>query len=348
MFKVKIGHRLIGEGEPVFIVAEAGVNHNGKVGLGKKLVDAAKFSGADAVKFQTFRVQKIVTKYAEKADYQKQAGRRESQYEMLRKLELSFEDIKRLFDYAKQRGIIFLSSAFDEESVDLLDQLGVCAFKVASGEITNLPLLRYVAEKKKPVILSTGMSTYEEVEEALGTLRKSGAKEIVLLHCITSYPARVEDANLRTIETLRNRFKLPVGFSDHTQSIVVPVVAATLGAVLIEKHFTISKDLPGPDHRASLEPSKFKEMVTAIREVEKSLGNGEKKLTADEEEIKKAVRRSIVARVRIPKGTVIREDMLDFKRPGTGLRPGDLGRVVGKKAKKGIEADELITLEKLC
>ena len=348
MFKVRIGDRLIGEGEPVFIVAEVGVNHNGKVDLGKKLVDAAKISGADAVKFQTFKVQNVVTKYAEKADYQKQASPKESQYEMLRKLELSFKNITRLFDYANQRHITFLSSAFDKESVDLLDQLGVNAFKVASGEITDFPLLRYIAEKKKPVILSTGMSTYEEVEEALSTLRKGGAEEIVLLHCVTSYPARVEDANLRTIETLRNRFKLPVGFSDHTQSITVPVVAATLGAVLIEKHFTLSKNLPGPDHRASLEPSEFKEMVAAVREVEKSLGDGEKRLTADEEEIKKAVRRSIVARVRIAKGTVIREDMLDFKRPGTGLRPRDLGKIVGKKTKKSIEADELITFEKLC
>jgi N,N'-diacetyllegionaminate synthase len=348
VFKVRIGDRLVGRGEPVFIVAEAGVNHNGKVELGKKLVDAAKVSGADAVKFQTFRVQKVVTRYAGKADYQKQADSKESQYEMLRKLELSFEDIKGLFDYAGQRHIMFLSSAFDKESVDLLDQLGVSAFKVASGEITNFPLLRYIAEKKKPVILSTGMSTCEEVEEALGTLRKVGAKDIVLLHCVTSYPARVEDANLRTIETLRNRFKLPVGFSDHTLSIAVPVAAAALGAVLIEKHFTLGKDLPGPDHRASLEPSEFKQMVMAIREVEKSLGDGEKRLAADEEEIRKATRRSIVARVRIPKGTVIREDMLDFKRPGTGLRPGDLGKVVGKKAIKGIEADELITFEKLC
>jgi N,N'-diacetyllegionaminate synthase len=348
VFKVMIGDRLVGEGEPVFIVAEAGVNHNGKVELGKKLVDAAKVSGADAVKFQTFKVHKVVTKYAGKADYQKQAYQKESQYEMLRKLELSFEDIKELFDYARHRHIMFLSSAFDEESVDLLDRLGVSAFKVASGEITNFPLLRYIAEKKKPVILSTGMSTCEEVEEALGTLRKGRAKDIVLLHCVTSYPARVEDANLRTIETLRNRFKLPVGFSDHTLSIAVPVAAAALGAVLIEKHFTLGKDLPGPDHRASLEPSEFKQMVMAIREVEKSLGDGEKRLTADEEEIRKAARRSIVARVRIPKGTVIREDMLDFKRPGTGLRPGDLGKVVGKKAIKGIEADELITFEKLC
>lgn len=347
MSKVRIGDRLIGKGEPVFVVAEAGVNHNGKVDLGKKLVDAAKASGADAVKFQTFKAQQLVTKTAEKAKYQKQSGLKESQYEMLRKLQLSFEDIKKLFNHAKQRHIIFLSSAFDEESVDLLDQLGVCAFKVASGEITNFPLLQRIAAKKKPVIVSTGMSTYEEMEEALVTLKKSGAKEIVLLHCVTSYPARIEDANLMMIETLRNRFKLPVGFSDHTQSIRVPAAAVALGAVLIEKHFTLSNDLPGPDHKASLEPNEFKQMVTAIREVEKSLGDGKKRLTVDEEEIKKTVRRSIVARVRIPKGTVIRDDMLDFKRPGIGLRPGDLGKVVGKKAKKSIEADELISLEKL-
>jgi N-acetylneuraminate synthase/N,N'-diacetyllegionaminate synthase len=348
VFKVRIGDRLIGQGEPVFIVAEAGVNHNGKVGLAKKLIDTAKVSGADAVKFQTFKTHKVVTKYAEKAHYQKQIHLKESQYDMIKKLELAFEDTKKLFDYAERRKITFLSSAFDEESVDLLDCLGVGAFKVASGEITNFPLLRYIAQKKKPVILSTGMSTYEEIQEALDTLRKDGAKEIVVLHCVTSYPARIEDANLRTIETLRNRFRLPVGFSDHTLSTTVPAVAVALGSVLIEKHFTLSKELPGPDHRASLEPSEFKHMVSTIREAERALGDGVKRLTAEEEEIRKVARRSIVARVRIPIGTTLREDMLDFKRPGIGLEPKHINQVIGKKAKKDIAPDELITFEKLC
>jgi N-acetylneuraminate synthase/N,N'-diacetyllegionaminate synthase len=347
VFKVRIGDRVIGEGEPVFIVAEAGVNHNGKVDLGKKLVDVAKVSGADAVKFQTFKVQKVVTKYAEKADYQTQTGLKESQYEMLKKLELAFEDIKKLFDYAERRKITFLSSAFDEESVDLLDHLGVYAFKIASGEITNFPLLRYIAGKKKPIILSTGMSTYEEIEEALGTLRKSGAKKIVLLHCITSYPARIKDANLRTIETLRNRFKLPVGFSDHTLSIAVPVAAAALGAVLIEKHFTLDKNLPGPDHKASLEPNQLKEMIAAVRDVEKALGTGKRKLTKDEEKIKNLVRRSVVARVNIPKGEVITESMLDTKRPGTGIDPRNMDLIIGRRAKMKIARDEQIAFEQL-
>lgn len=347
MLKVRIGDRMIGQREPVFIVAEAGVNHNGKVGLAEKLVDVAKVSGADAVKFQTFRVCKVVTKYAEKADYQKQTGAKESQYEMLKKLELASEDIKKLFDYAKRTKITFLSSAFDEESVDLLDHLGVSAFKVASGEITNFPLLRYIAEKKKPIILSTGMSTYEEIDEALSTLRKSGAEEIVLLHCVTSYPARIEDANLRNIETLRNKFKLPVGFSDHTLSIAVPVAAAALGAVLIEKHFTLDKNLPGPDHKASLEPGQLKEMIAAVRETEKALGTGKRKLTKDEEKIKNLVRRSVVARVNIPRGEVITESMLDTKRPGNGIDPRNMDLIIGRMAKRKIARDEQIAFEQL-
>jgi N-acetylneuraminate synthase/N,N'-diacetyllegionaminate synthase len=347
VLKVRIGDRLIAQGEPVFIVAEAGVNHNGKVDLGKKLIDVARVSGADAVKFQAFKVRKVVTKYAEKADYQKQTGLKESQYEMLKKLELASEDIKKLFDYAKRRKITFLASAFDEESVDLLDHLGVCAFKVASGEITNFPLLRYIAGKKKPIILSTGMSTYEEIEEALGTLRKSGAEEIVLLHCVTSYPARIEDANLRNIETLRNKFKLPVGFSDHTLSIAVPVAAAALGAVLIEKHFTLDKNLPGPDHKASLEPDQLKEMIAAVRDVEKALGTGKRKLTRDEEKIKNLVRRSVVARVNIRRGEVITKSMLDTKRPGTGMDPRNMDLIIGRRAKRKIARDEQIAFEQL-
>jgi N,N'-diacetyllegionaminate synthase len=347
VLKVNIGGKVIGQEEPVFVVAEAGVNHNGKFDLGKRLVDVAKASGADAVKFQTFKLSRVVTKYAEKAEYQKRAGGGESQYEMLRKLELSFEDTERLFDYAKQKGIIFFSSAFDEESVDLLDHLGVCAFKVASGEITNFPLLRYIAKKRKPVILSTGMSTFEDVKRALDTLRENGTDEIVLLHCVTSYPARVKDVNLRTIETLRNRFRLPVGFSDHTLSMAVPVAAVALGAVVIEKHFTVDRNLRGPDHKASLEPDQLKEMVAAIRDVEKAMGTGEKKLTKDEEKIRNLVRRSVVARVDIPKGEIITESMLDTKRPGTGIDPRNMDLIIGRRAKRRIVRDEQIAFEQL-
>jgi N,N'-diacetyllegionaminate synthase len=348
MKKIKIGGALLGEGEPCFIVAEAGVNHNGDVNLAKELIDAAKHAGADAVKFQAFRAERVVTKYAEKADYQKETtGSNKLQYDMIRRLELKDEEFKELFNYAEKNNIIFLSSAFDKDSVDLLSDLGVPAFKVPSGEITNFPLLRHIAEKKKPIILSTGMSTLNEIEEALEVIRERGVEDIVLLHCVTSYPAKIEDANLRVIETLRHRFKLPVGFSDHTLGITIPIAAAALGAVLIEKHFTLDRTLPGPDHRASTEPDELKDMIRAIRKVEKALGDGIKKPTEDEERIKKVVRRSIVAKTEILKGTIITEDMLDFKRPGIGIEPRHLNEVVGRRAKKDIKPDELITFDKL-
>ncbi len=348
MKKIRIGDRLLGESEPTFIVAEIGVNHNGSVNRARKLIDAAKSAGADAVKFQAYKTERIVTKYAEKAKYQKETtDPKKSQYDMLKKLELKDADFVELHRYAKKRSIIFLSSAFDEESVDLLAGLDVSAFKVPSGETTNFPLLRHIAEKKKPIILSTGLSTLDEIGEAIRVMEEKGVEDIVLLHCVTSYPAKAEDVNLRVMDFLKRSFGCPVGFSDHTLGISIPIAATALGAVLIEKHFTLDKKMSGPDHRASLEPDEFKQMVTAIRDVEKAMGDGIKRLTKGEEQIKKAARRSVVARVKIRKGTVIRENMLDLKRPGTGLEPKDLSKILGKKAKKDILADELITLEKL-
>jgi N,N'-diacetyllegionaminate synthase len=348
MKKVKIGDKLVGEGEPTFIVAEIGVNHNGSIDIAKKLIDAAKDAGADAVKIQAFKTERIVTKYAEKASYQKENTRSEkSQYDMLKKLELKDEQIEELYDYAKIKRIDFLSSVFDKESVDLLSKLKVPAFKIASGEISNFLLLRYIAEKKKPIILSTGMSTLGEIEEALEDIREKGVEDIILLHCVTSYPAKTEEANLKVIKVWQNSFGLPIGFSDHTLGIATPVAAVALGSALIEKHFTLDKTMPGPDHRASLEPDEFKEMVDAIRDVEKALGDGVKRLTEEEERIKKVVRRSIVAEVSIPKGKTIAENMLDLKRPGIGLEPRYVDKVVGMKAKKNIKADELVTFDKL-
>jgi N,N'-diacetyllegionaminate synthase len=347
MRKIKIDCKLVGDGEPVFVVAEAGVNHNGSIVLAKRLVDAAKNAGADAVKFQTFKTEKVVTEYAKKADYQKSAGSNESQYEMLRKLELKNERFTELFDYAKKKGIIFLSSAFDKESVDLLNNLGVSAFKVASGEITNFPLLRYIAGKKKPIILSTGMSTIHEISEALKIIRKEGVQDIILLHCVTSYPARKEDINLRVIETLRRKFKLPIGFSDHTLGPVVSIAAVALGAVLIEKHFTLDRNLSGPDHSMSMQPNELKEMIAAIHEAKKALGTGVKRLTEDEKKTKKIARRSVVAKVSIRKGTIITESMLDTKRPGTGIDPRRMNLIVGKRTRQDIARDELITFKKL-
>ncbi len=348
MRTIQIADKLVGNNEPVFVVAEVGVNHNGSVATGKKLIAAAKDAGADAVKFQTFKTDKVVTKYAAKADYQKiGVSQNESQYEMIKKLELGPDKIAELFDCAQKEDIIFLSSAFDRESVDLLDRLGVAAFKIASGEITNFPLLQYIAGKGKPLIMSTGASTIAEIGEALKTVRRDGAQDVILLHCVTSYPARKEDSNLRTIVTLKKRFKLPVGFSDHTLGIEVSIAATALGAVLIEKHFTLNRNMPGPDNRMSLQPDELKELIAAIRNVKTALGNGVKRLTKDERKIRDIVRRSLVARVDIPEGTIITESMLDFKRPGTGIAPSRSNLVIGKRAGKNIARDELITLEKL-
>lgn len=346
MRRIKIAGRTIGLGHPCFIVAEAGVNHNGKISLAKKLIDTAKGADADAVKFQAFKAERIVTKTAEKAKYQKVAGEG-SQYNMLKKLGLSENEFKELANYAGKKKIIFLATPFDSESVDLLEKLGVPAFKVASGEIINFPLLRHMAKKRKPIILSTGMSTLQEVKEALEVLRSGGARDIVLLHCVSTYPAKIEEINLRAIETLKREFKLPVGLSDHTLSLAVPIAAAALGAVVIEKHFTLDRKLPGPDHKASLEPEKLREMVARIREVERALGDGIKRPTKSEEAVKKVARKSVVARVNIPKGVTITETMLDIKRPGTGIEPKYLGKILGQITKASIKKDELITWDKV-
>jgi len=348
MRRIKIATKLISESDPCFIIAEAGVNHNGDIDMAKKLIDVAREAGADAVKFQTFKAEGAVSKNAEKAAYQKETtGAQESQFDMIKKLELSTRDFAELFTYAQRKGIIFLSSPFDEGSVDLLDRLDVPAFKIASGEITNFPLLKYIARKKKPIILSTGMSTLAEVEEALDVIREEGIQEIILLHCVSCYPAKVEDINLKAMETLKHTFKLPVGLSDHTLGITIPIAAVTLGACIIEKHFTLDKNLSGPDHKASLEPEELRQMVQAIRDVEKARGDGIKKPTREEEENKKVARRSIVARVDIPKGTTISEEMLDVKRPGTGIKPKYLNKVIGIKAKENIHSNELISFAKL-
>lgn len=348
MDEIKLGNKLIGKGRPCFIIAEAGVNHNGDIKLAKKLIDIAKETGADAVKFQTFKAEEVVTKSAEKARYQKETtGAAESQLEMIKKLELTEKNFDELFTYAQEKEIIFLSSPFDKGSVDLLDELGVPVFKIPSGEITNFPLLKHIARKKKPIILSTGMSALDEVEGALKVIREEGAEEIILLHCVSCYPAKVEDMNLRAMETLRCAFKLPVGLSDHTLGITIPIAAVALGACVIEKHFTLDKSLPGPDHRASLEPVELKGMITAIRDVERALGDGVKQPIAEEEENKKVIRRSIVAKAAIPEGTLITEELLEIKRSSIGLEPKYLEEIVGKVTRAAIEQGEGVTFSKL-
>ena len=345
---IQVADLCVGEREPCFIIAEAGVNHNGDVNMAKRLIDAAKDAVADAVKFQAFKAEHVVTRDAEKAAYQKETtGPSESQYNMIKKLELTKGDFEKLFTYARKKEILLLSSPFDNESVDLLSELGMPAFKIGSGEITNFPLLEYIAKKGKSIILSTGMATLSEVEEALQVIQGQGVKDIILLHCVTSYPATAKDMNLKAMETLSAAFNLPVGLSDHTVGITMPIAAVALGACVIEKHFTLDGNLPGPDHRASLEPEELRQMIEAIRDVESAMGNGIKRPTEKEDEIKKAARRSIVARVEIPEGTVITEEMLDIKRPGTGIEPKYINKVVGSIARSLIRRDELLTMDKL-
>jgi len=346
--KIIIGDRLVGEGEPCFIIAEAGVNHNGDVKLAKTLIDIAKEAGADAVKFQTFKTEEVVTKSAEKAEYQKKTtGTEESQYDMVKKLELTEEDHLELKSYAANQGITFLSTPYDKQSVDVLVRLNVPAFKISSADITHHPLLSYIAKKNMPIILSTGMSTLGEVEEAIKVIVESGNEQLILLHCNFNYPARVEDINLRAMDTLRQAFGFPVGYSDHTMGIEVSLAAVALGAVVIEKHFTSSRNLPGPDHLASLEPAELKDMVRKVRNIEQALGSAIKQPCGAEIPNRGVSRRSLVAEVDIPPGCVITQEMLSIKRPGFGIPPKYIGSVVGKKAKTHIRAEDLITWEKV-
>ena len=343
MKKIKIKDKFVGEGESCFIIAEAGVNHNGDIRLAKKLIDVAKKAGADAVKFQTFHTEELVSKSTEKAEYQIWA-KEKTQHEMLKRLELSFNDFRELKKYCDKKKIIFLSTPHSEDAIDFLESL-VPAYKIGSGDLTNLPFLKKVAKKKKPILLSTGMANLSEVKEAVSTIKKQGNNKIILLHCTTNYPCPFEEVNLRAMLTLKKEFKLPVGYSDHTLGIMVPIMAVAMGAKIIEKHFTLNKNLPGPDHKASLEPNELKEMVKVIRDVKKALGSDIKKPTKSEEKIKKFVRKSIIAKVDIPRDTKILRDMLIIKRPGTGIAPKFLNEVINKAAKKNIKKDQLITRE---
>lgn len=343
-YKKYAGYRNMA-GKKIFIIAEAGINHNGSVKTAKKLVDAAVEAGADAVKFQAFKADAIVTRYAKKAEYQRNlTDRDETQLKMLKKLELTEGELKNIAAYSKNKGIIFLSSSFDKESVDLLDDIGVPAFKIPSGEITNTPLLEYIAGKGKPIIVSTGMSDMNEIREAVEVIRKKDIRDITLLHCVTSYPTGIEDVNLRAMQTMRRSFKLPVGFSDHTAGFTASIAAAALGASIIEKHFTLDRNMSGPDHNASLEPGELKEMILAIRSVEKALGDGRKIPTKEERVMRDIARKKIVADTDICKGETIKNSMISVKRiDGKGLSPKYIDFVIGKKAKRDIRKDGAIT-----
>lgn len=332
----------------VFIIAEAGVNHNGSLENAMKMIDAAKLAGVDCIKFQTYISSNIVSKYAKKAAYQIENTSTDegdnNQYHMLKKLELTFDDFVVLRDYCNQVGIEFLSTAFDLESVDFLSSLGMLRWKIPSGEITNLPYLMKVGKLKQQVILSTGMSTVDEVADAVEVLRRSGTTDIILLHCTTEYPTPFEVVNLSAMKTLAETFDLPIGYSDHTVGITVPIAAAALGAVVIEKHFTLDQTMEGPDHKASLEPSELTEMVKAIREVESAIGDGEKKPTTLEIENMAVARKSIIAKTAIRKGDILTEDNLTVKRPGNGISPMKWFEVIGTLAIRDFTEDELIEL----
>lgn len=330
-----------------FIIAEAGVNHNGSISIAKKLIDVSSDAGSDAVKFQTFKAERLVCKSAAKADYQKKTtDADESQFDMIKKLELNEDAHKELMDYGKDKGIIFLSSPFDLESIDLLNKLGIEIFKIPSGEITNLPYLRKIGRLKKKVILSTGMADLGEIGNAINVLTEYGMRkdDITVLHCNTEYPTPFEDVNLNAMLAIRDAFKVKVGYSDHTPGIEAPVAAVALGAAVIEKHFTLDKNMKGPDHKASLEPDELKAMVHAIRNIEKALGNGIKKPSSSEMKNIQVVRKSIVAAKDIKKGETFTDDNITVKRPGTGISPLKWDGIIGKAAIKDFAENEFIEI----
>lgn len=329
----------------VFIIAEAGVNHNGDIELAKKLIDAAVDAGVDAVKFQTWKTELLVTKDAKMAEYQvKNTKVSETQFEMLKRLELSYDDFIELKDYCLAKNITFMSTPDEEQSANFLNNLQNI-FKIGSGELTNTPFLRHIANFGKPVILSTGMGYLSEIEHAIFTLLNAGllAKQITILHATTDYPTSPKDVNLSAIMTIKNAFPgVTVGYSDHTLGIEIPIAAVALGAEVIEKHFTLDKKMDGPDHKASLEPMELSNMVKAIRNIEQALGNGWKVPTKTEELNRNIVRKSIIAKKVIPLGTPITEDMLEIKRPGNGISPTRWDEVIGSIAKKNYQVGELI------
>ncbi len=347
MKEVRFGERIIGEGHPAFVVAEAGVNHNGDLELGRALIREAKRAGADAIKFQTYKAGKLSTRTAPRYWFEPDDPHG-SQYDSFARLDLFGESEHReLFRCAREEGILCFSTPFDEDAVEMLEELGSPGYKIASADLTDFPLLERVASKGKPVILSTGVANIGEISEAVEVLRKAGTDEIVLLQCTLQYPCDFENANIRMMLHLKATFpELPVGLSDHTLGIAIPQAAVALGANVIEKHYTIDKKLPGsPDHHMSVDPKDLKQMMHSIRAIEKALGGYEKKMVEAEKPAHSYARRSIVAARAIPRGTMITRDMLTFKRPGTGVSPKNVVIVTGRTAKQDIAEDMVITWE---
>jgi N,N'-diacetyllegionaminate synthase len=327
----------------VFVIAEAGVNHNGDIEIAKQLIDAASEAGADAVKFQTFQADSLVCRTAKKAEYQLETtDRTETQYDMLKKLELTPQMHRELIEHCLKRNIMFLSTPFDLESIKLLSELGMQIYKIPSGEITNLPYLREIAKQQKKIILSTGMSSMDEVKAAVNVLKNNGTEELTLLHCNTQYPTPISDVNLLAMVKMREETGLPVGYSDHTQGIEVPIAAAALGAEVIEKHFTLDRKMEGPDHKASLEPQELMQMVVGIRKIESALGSKIKQVSESEMTNVAIVRKSIVAAANIKRGEKYTEKNITTKRPATGISPMMWDEIIGKTADRDYKVDEII------
>jgi len=335
MEKIKVGDTKIGLGEQTFIIAEAGLNHDGNFSQAKKLVEEAAKTGADAVKFQIFKTEEFISGDAE-------------YFDLFKSLEFSMDKWTELADFADKLGIIFSASVFDEESADFLSEVGSPVYKIASGDLNYYPLLSYISKKNLPVILSTGMATIAEIDESLNNIYSSGNKQVALMHCVSSYPTEYEDANLNLINNLKNLFKIPVGFSDHTIGNLIPSLAVAKGADLIEKHFTVDKDLPGPDHKLSLDPIEFKEMVENIRITESAMGDAVKVITDDEKHTKELGRRSITAVDNISKGETISMDKIKILRPGTGIEPKYIYSIIGKTVKADVKKNQTINWDIIC
>ena len=335
----KIHNKMVGEGHPLFFIAEAGVNHNGSIDLGKKLIDFAVDSGADAVKFQSFKTENIIIPKAPKSTYHVETTGKDSEqtwFELLKTQELTKEMHERLIEYCNKKEIIFLSTPYDEESVDLLISLDVPAIKIASTDTNNIPFIRYIAAKGKPIILSTAMATMDEVEEAVNTIRQEGLEELALLQCTGNYPSQITDSNLRVMKTYAEKLNCIIGYSDHTTDLINPVAATAMGAKIYEKHFTLDKSLPGPDHRMSLEPEELKQTIRIIRDTELSLGSPEKRVLEDEKENQKKLRKSIISIKKINKGDIVTTKNIAIMRPQTGLEPRLYSSLLGKKVKRDI------------
>jgi N,N'-diacetyllegionaminate synthase len=345
---IDIAGRKVGSGAPCFVIAEAGVNHGGSLDMGLRLIDASVEAGADAVKFQSFVADRLATPTAPKAAYQKvTTAFGESQLQMLRRLELSETGHRRLIEHCRARGIMFLSTPFDESSADLLESLNVPAFKISSGDLTNTPFLTHVARKQLPILLSTGMSTIEEVGAALEAIFSTGNRAVALFHCVSAYPADAKDANLNAMRTLASAFALPTGYSDHTLGPDVALAAVALGACMLEKHLTMDRTQDGPDHAASTEPQEFSALVTSIRRIESALGDGHKRPVAAEGDVAAVARKSLVAAVDLLAGTELTADVLVARRPGTGLPPSERSRVVGRRVNRDVTAGTPLTPDML-